>query len=421
MLPLRLLLLVIASLLASSPARASWLESGFVDIVSNLSPAEAEDIQPGDVIDSVQVGSDLESGEVTVVSEGDVTTRQSLGLWRVENGQGNIQSTFGTGGPFIAATGNFPVLRDGVIDVLNSDVVGNFTAGERGTVRLTAALIDDLTVAEGGSAYLAMGSRAEILTTRTGAYVQIDESSIVGRFSQFCRLMETTILVRDSLFACANVDLSRATDMDVYPSLSPFSELRVEQALRMDGATLDVDTGIASTGKIELSPTTTQPTALRVAGTSWVNTGTVEFTRFADGPAEWVISGGSRFLSQGTVKVRSQAGASGLVVSGAGTELEVESDLLVGQTVLGVPQPTVPGTMTVGDGADVIVRGTLVIGPLAVLNLNAGGTIYAGATEIHGTVNENGGTLVLPEPGAALGAVAATSVLAWRSRRARAS
>jgi hypothetical protein len=62
------------------------------------------------------------------------------------------------------------------------------------------------------------------------------------------------------------------------------------------------------------------------------------------------------------------------------------------------------------------VHGTLVIGPLAVLNLDAGGTVYAGATEIHGTVNENGGTLVVPEPGATLGGVAALVVLAWRSR-----
>jgi hypothetical protein len=411
--------LVLALLLASSPASANWFESGFVNIVANLSPAEAEDIDPGDVVDSVDVGSEAQSGEVTVVAEGDVTTRQVLGQWTVRNGTGNIQSTFGTGGPFIAATGNYVDPTEGVIEALNSDIVGNFSAGEGGTLRIIASVIDDVQLSgEGGSAYLSMGSRAEILTSEfgTGKYLQLDESSIVGRSLQYCRLFDTTVLARDSLFACANVDLSNGTDMDVFPASTPFSELRVEQALRMDGATLDVGGGTAETGRIELSPTTTQLTALRVAATYWVNDGTFEFTRFADGPAELLIGGGTRFLQKGAMKVRSQAGANGLAVTGAGTELEVEADLLVGQSVVGVQTPTVPGTLTVGSGADVIVHGTLVIGPMAVLNLNAGGTVYAGATEIHGTVNENGGALVVPEPGATFTGVIVMAVLAWRSR-----
>ncbi len=57
-----------------------------------------------------------------------------------------------------------------------------------------------------------------------------------------------------------------------------------------------------------------------------------------------------------------------------------------------------------------------------ILNLEAGGTIYADATEINGTINENGGTLVVPERAsafAALGACAALVVLARRSRARR--
>jgi hypothetical protein len=208
--------------------------------------------------------------------------------------------------------------------------------------------------------------------------------------------------------------------MDVFPTLGPYSEFRVAQALRIDGATLDVGGGAAETGRIELSPTTTQLTGLRVAATSWVNEGTFQFTRFADGPAELLIGGGSRFLQKDTMTVRSQAAANGLVVTDAGTELEVEADLLVGQTVVGVQTPTVPGTMTVGSGAVVIVHGTLVIGPLAELNLEAGGTVYASATEIHGTVNENGGELIVPEPASALMGASAAVVLAFlRRRRAR--
>jgi hypothetical protein len=278
-------------------------------------------------------------------------------------------------------------------------------------------VIDDLEVSDGGSAYFSMGARAEILTTRTGAYVQIDESSIVGRGTQFCRLSDTAVLARDSLFACANVDLSNGTEAVFRPEQSPYSEIRIQQALRMDGATLDAGGGIAETGSIQLAPTTTQLTGLRVAATSWINEGNFEFSRFADGPAELLIGGSSRFLQKGRMTVRSQAGANGVAVTGAGTELEVQDDLLVGQTVVGVQTPTVPGTLTVGSGGVVIVEGTLVIGALAVLNLNEGGTIYAAATEIHGTVNENGGTLVVPEAGSTLYGVAAFAALALRARR----
>ncbi len=146
------------------------VRDGLRGVVANLSPGEAEDIDPGDV-----------------------TTRQSLGSWRVSNGQGNVQSTFGEGS-FTATTGNHPSPTEGVLDILDSDIVGNFSAGEGGTLRLTASLIDNISVSDEGSAYLSMGSRAKILTTRSGAYLQIDESSVTGLLLRSCRLMETTIL-----------------------------------------------------------------------------------------------------------------------------------------------------------------------------------------------------------------------------------
>jgi hypothetical protein len=415
---LRLGSLLLASIFAATPASADWFESGFVNIVANLLPVEAEDIDPGDVVDSVQVGSPTDSGELTVVGEGDVDTRQSLGQWTVRNGQGNIQSTFGSGGPFRAEGGDVPEPEDGVIDVLNSDVEGNFIAGERGTVRLTGSAIKQLTVADGGSAYVSLGSTVEILETRTDAYVQIDESSVVGFFLQTCYLDEATILVRDSRFACANLVVTDA-DMDVLPVNTAFSELEVEQGLSVSNATLDVGGGTAETGWIDMGSSTPQLTGLRVAGTSWVNHGTFELSGFANGPGELLIGGGSDFLQKGKMIVRSPAGANGLVVTGAGTELDAESDLLVGQTVVGVQTPTVPGTLSVGSGGVVIVRGTLVIGASAVLNLDAGGTVYAAATEIHGTVNENGGALIVPEAGSVFAGASASASLAAIARRRR--
>jgi hypothetical protein len=414
MLLLRSILLLV-TLLAAQPAVANWFESGFVNIVANLSPAEAEDIDPGDVIDSVVIGSEAESGELTVVSEGDVTTRQSLGQWTVRNGQGNIQSTFGTGGPLTVATGNYLNPTSPELEVLNSDIVGNCGVGREGTLRLIASVIDDLQVGEAGSAYLSMGSRAEIVSsesgTGTGKYLQLDASSIVGRALQYCRLFDVTLLARDSLFACAYVDLSNGTDAQFRPEQTPYSEIRIQQALRITASDIDVQGGIASTGRLELTGSLLEPTSLAIAATRWVNEGDLTVGRSDLGPAELVLSGGTRFLQRGTATIAT-AGSDGLAVSGAGTELEIEEDLIVGPFSL-------PGTLTVGSGAEVIVHGTFTLGPQAVLNLNAGGTIYAAAAEIEGTVNENGGTLVVPEPGAAASGMVVLVVLAWRSRTVR--
>lgn len=418
--PRRGRLLAIAVLLAASPAGASWFESGFVDIVANLSPAEAEDIDPGDVIDSVRVGSELESGEVTVVGEGDVTTRQSLGQWTVRNGQGNIQSTFGVGGPLSVATGNFLTLTSPELEVLNSDIAGNCSAGRQGTLRLIASVIDDLQIGDGGSAYLSMGSRAEIVTSQSGSgkYLQLDESQIVGRALQYCRLFDLTILARDSLFACANVDLSNGTEAQFRPEQTPYSEIRIEQELRITGSDIDVQGGIASTGGIELTGSTLGPTSLAITATSWVNAGDLTMLRHDLGPAELILNGGTRFLQAGTATLVN-VGGDGLVMSGDGTELEVEEDLIVGQVPTLGGTADLPATMTVGGGAEVIVHGTFVLGSQAVLDLNEGGTIYAAAAEILGTVNENGGALIVPEAESALAAASAAASLAAIARRRR--
>lgn len=82
--------------------------------------------------------------------------------------------------------------------------------------------------------------------------------------------------------------------------------------------------------------------------------------------------------------------------------------------------PTIAGTLTIEDGGVVDVDGTLVIGPLATLNLN-GGTLRVGALDNSqgGVLNENGGTLIVPEPASAAALVAASLALAGLRRRRR--
>ena len=75
--------------------------------------------------------------------------------------------------------------------------------------------------------------------------------------------------------------------------------------------------------------------------------------------------------------------------------------------------------MTVADGATLIVHGELAIKPLGVLTLEPGGTVYAGSLANEGTIVENGGQLLLPEPARALADAAACAALAPLARRRR--
>ena len=77
---------------------------------------------------------------------------------------------------------------------------------------------------------------------------------------------------------------------------------------------------------------------------------------------------------------------------------------------------TVASTLTIEDGGYVDVDGTLTIGPLSTLNLN-GGTLRVGALDEQGVLNENGGTLIVPEAAGVAPPLAAALTLALLRRR----
>jgi len=98
-------------------------------------------------------------------------------------------------------------------------------------------------------------------------------------------------------------------------------------------------------------------------------------------------------------------------------ETDIIDEITVGDSGLIGNQQT--GTLTIEDGGDVDVDGTFTIRPLATLNLN-GGTLRVGAFDNQGTFNENGGTLIVPEPAATgVAALLALALVARRRRRCR--
>jgi hypothetical protein len=404
----------------AAPARATWTESGWVTIRTGngglLEFVEADAIEPDDIVAFVTIGSNFtppEEGAVTFVGDGG-TERQAIGAWSVRFGTGDVQSAYAEGS-FDVGGGSDASSTTGDLEILNSDIVGGISVS-KGALRVRAASkVGSIRVLPLGNAYIAEGSRTQVIETSEDSYLSVEASTVEQLALQRCDLRGTALIV-DSSFNCGSLDMSSGADTTMYPFLSSLSEFRIENALRIADASFDVSGSVASTGSIELGDDAPNATSLEIAATNWTNAGGLTFTRF-DGPVELVISGGSQFLQGGTMRIRNQA-SDGLVVTGAGTELEVDDDVFVGQWVLATQQPY-PGTLTVADGAVVIVHGTLVIGEGAFLNLEPGGTIYAAAAELNGTINENGGTLVVPEPASAVAGAGVLSALTALVRRSR--
>jgi hypothetical protein len=402
-----------AALLLGASASANWIASGEVlinvDTGGGIEVVEAEDVGPGANVTAVRVGgsSAAEPGELTVVGEGGVE-RQPLGSWTIAVGVGNVQSTYGTGFFNIGdSTGEGTI---GELEFLNSDVTANVRV-RNGALRVRAgSKIDSVDVFSDGRAYVVEGSRVKVLSTDEGSYLNVDSSTVQQLAVQTCRMQGTALIV-DSQFRCGSLELYNGADMDVMPALSSFSEFFIQNDLSAIGGSLEVSASDAGSGSIEVGGDAEHATSLRVSGTDWTNAGDIDFILESNGPIELAISGGSRFDQQGTVYVSNETG-NGLVVTGGGTELEVGEDLVIGHPTVG----TIHGVMRVASGAVVVVHGTLVLGAGGVLDLESGGTLYANASEIDGTVNENGGTLVVPEP-ASIGAAAAAALAALVRRR----
>jgi hypothetical protein len=102
--------------------------------------------------------------------------------------------------------------------------------------------------------------------------------------------------------------------------------------------------------------------------------------------ASRIEAGTDLWIGQSQVTVRSGVGAE--------SRIDVAGDLGLGTFTV---NSFSFGTLTIEDGGYVDVGGTLTIHPLATLNLN-GGTLRVGALDNQGTLTENGGTLIVPEP-----------------------
>lgn len=414
---------VLVLVAVAEQARATWIESGDVDIAISTPGTvlvEAEDVEPGDVMAYVRVGGPSTTGEVTVVGEGDVTTPKQLGDWDIRQGTGNIQSVIGTLstratiGSSAASTATA-----GALTVLSSNLGDDSSfAVYQGTLNVVASRIGPVEVYEEGALYASLSSRLGTLTTRADSYTSIVESIVSS--TQRCSL-RSTVIIEDSVFRCRYIEIATSgefeADVDVRAVGAPSVTLEATDLLEVQSGEVAIASAFVTTGELTVG---SFETYLGIAASLWTNAGgTTVMPGGSASPVRLVIGAGSRFHELESVRVAGHPNFQHLTVNGAGTELEVEGDLRIGQTEDHLGQPMdFTGNMTVSNGAEVIVHGTLVVRPQGVLTIESGATVYAADVEGAGTITENGGMLVVPEPEAALGGVAVFVVLALQSRRA---
>lgn len=410
---------------AAAPAGASWngTKPYRIYIVagggSTQEVEDAADVEVQHVMQQITIGEagpTPDAGELTVVAEGSGLDRKILGTWDINNGTGNVQSVVGTVNVFRIGGGNADFDLPGVLNILNSDIDGGSSIVYKGsTLNVNGgSKIGNVTVHEDASAYVTLFSQIGNLTTQTGAYARLQES--VSSSTQFCNQLGT-VLIEDSLLRCGNSRIWDDANVEIRPFVTQNSTLEITSELNVNHqASLSVSGTNATTGSIVMEG---DDSDFNIGSSRWTNANGLAIQGGSVGPVEMTVGAGTQYHDGGTARVSGHPAYQHLTVTGDGTEFELEGDLRIGEYLLQGNPNDYSGNVTVADGATVIVHGELALRPLGVLNLEPGGTVYAASLDNDGTINENGGTLVVPEPASAVVGASAVLALTLHARQRR--
>jgi T5SS/PEP-CTERM-associated repeat protein len=369
-----------------------------------------------------EFGERIESGTVAIIGEGSLWDVRAI-LWVGRNGEGVIDVQEGglldVGGTLeIGGEDNFETATsvDGGKGLVRADgagsrvVAGRVMAGVDGEGRLDALhgaqvdLTSDLYV--GGNDQNLGNERADgLVTIRSDAALSVRDVFVgnVGEGEVF--VSDGGTVESDELFIGYQVpdSIGRASATITGPSSSwTLRQLSVGGAGPGDfvvangGLVVNVSTpGVP--GQSNVNPTGTA----RVSGpfSRWQSVGLAVFGQLT------IEAGGSITSAYGSI---ASTGSASVTQGGSRWD---------------IPQLGVAGTLAVANGGEVDVEGELTIEPTGVVNLDPGGTVRADQLDNLGTVNANGGTLivggtiVVPEPGGGLAACVAVAAIAAHARR----
>ncbi len=415
-------LLVCALLLFARTATAAWSESGNVQIIivgsGGNEAVEAADIEVQDEIVQVSVDG---GGEFTVGAEGNGNDRKVLGNIYIYHGTGNINSVIGTIGADVAiGFSAAPTSTAGRLNIFNSDLEDSSAfAVYQGTLSVIASSIGLVEVFEDADLYTSLGSRLAGLRTKADSYTSLEESRLLSNYE--CQLWGT-VFIKDSVVRCRKISVANPggspSNVDLQASLGSAFPLETTAEFEVSGGTVDIDRAVATTGKLIVGPYNAY---VGIAASQWTNAGGTTVQRGGDlDRGQLVIGAGTDFHELADVRVAGAPAWQHLTVYGAGSELEIDGDLRIGEVKLTIGDPLdSSGNVTVSNGATVIVHGELLVRSQGVLTIESGATVYAASVAGAGTITENGGTLVVPEPTATLGGVAALAACMWRARGRR--
>lgn len=411
-------LLLFVALLAPvrAGAQAVWTDTGEVAI--SVQPIQggfvmksAEDVLPSDVVVVIEIGDSGTSiippsnGSVSIRDEGTEQSPRTLGDVILFAGRFDLENSFVTG---IFNSGT-PLGTNGVsvLAVVDSEIRNDgrdslvLQVGRSSTIECQGSYLEDLRMRNSGVAQL---DGCDIGTLDTEASTVV--SATGGTFERKSHDLTGTVTL--------NGVTGQGSATDVFDG-----EVAFHGVVWTDTSGFDAETIAAPlTFTVRESTITTRNAdflgqmgravdALLADGTIWTDTGGVRIG--TSGP--FGLQSGARLQIAGDLDV-SRDGTAVTVSSdvGGGARLDVGGNAVL-QTA---------AVVNVEDGGVVDVDGTLTISAGATVNLN-GGLLRVSNLVNQGTLAENGGALVVPEPGALGSAALAAATLGFRVRRRKES
>jgi hypothetical protein len=408
--------LLVVCLLAAPAAHATWTEAGNVTIrivgeLGGLDLVEASQIGLVADVFVVFVGSASEVGTLTVSQQTD-EVRTDLGGWTIVNGQGNVGGVFGDG-VFRVGSGTSETATPGVLEFVSSDVTGGVDVRNGNCNVRGGSSIGNVDVFPFGRLDVVEASAVDRLTTHDGSLTLVQDSFAT---STSLSSWSGDMRIDDSIVSVDALRVFNGGDVEIGLASFGGAELTMTGNLEVRDAELAIARTEVSTGSIDMRGIAS---SLDVANGTWTNADYVDFHPSGTvGPVTIDVHGGAIFHAN-DLRVSGHAAYQHLQVRGDGTELDA-NDFVIGEYQGGGGPTGFTGNVTVSDGAIVVVHGTLIIGSQAVLNIESGATVYAMDVDDDGTVVENGGQLIVPEPEAAEEAMVACAGIAAIARRSRA-
>lgn len=403
-------------------ARADFAESGDVRIyvypngTGSRVLRDAAQVLPTDLIDEIQVGeggtvANQDVGSLDIAGEGDTqlpeTGARELGVVEVPYGTLTINGSHVDAEPRLGVVGNVSFDPSvGELELTLSILRG--VNAQRGNVSVSASTIGEISLRYGTAtvANSFLDGGFDLNDTGDGATIAVFESTLeratridtkgdveVDR-SSFdtggLRFTDGVMLLENTIWTMHGTGEVRVGDTGLVT------------AFHLLSSDVDSTTTLVGPGQNDL---------VLSAGSDWDDA--TSFTVTGD-QSDVLVESGSDIEELGDLRI---VGGGGMAVTGNGSTVDVGDVLGVGQAANG---SCTAGSLAVANAATVIVRGTLVICPSGVLTLDPGGTVYAAAVEDQGgTIEENGGALIVPEAASAFATLSALAALGVRRSRSR--